>query len=58
MGETRAVVEDKRIAVAAEDKGHIECLGIGQGLLHTTADGMSIVLGFDHGNGQVGLVEQ
>ena len=58
MGEARAVVDDEGVTVATEDKGYVERLSIGEGLLHATADRVVVVLGFDHGDGQVGLVEQ
>src|SRR5882724_1581558 len=58
MRETRAVMQNKRIAVAAEDKRHVEYLSVSQGLLHATPNGVVVILSLDHSDGQVGLVEE
>jgi len=52
------VMEDEPITVGGEDEGRLQRFGIVEGLLHAVADGMSIVLGFDHRNGDVGLVTE
>ncbi|MCY1299428.1 hypothetical protein D9M70_489560 [compost metagenome] len=55
---TAAVMEQKAIAIAGEHEGHIQRLGITQGLLHTGTNRVLVVLRLDHGDGQVGLVIQ
>ncbi len=52
------VVKQKTIAIGAEDEGYLQHFRIGQCLLHSVADRMAIVLGFDYGDGDIGLVEQ
>jgi len=44
------------VAIAAEDKGNVEGFGIAEGLLHSRAYGVVVVLGFDDREGDVGLV--
>ena len=52
------VVEEKAVAVAAEDERNVEGFGVGvaEGLLHARADGVVVVLRLDDGDGDVGLV--
>jgi hypothetical protein len=44
----RVVVEQKAVAVGAEDKRHLQRLSVVQALLHPVTDGVIVVLGFDH----------
>ena len=53
-----SVVEQERIAVRREDEGHIERLGVAEGLLHPAAHGVVVVFGLDDREGQVRLVEE
>ena len=53
-----AVMEQKTIAIAGEHEGHIQRLGITQGLLHAGANGVLVVLRLNHGDGQVLLVAE
>ncbi len=52
----RPVVEDEAIAVGGKHEGNVQGLGVVQPLLHAVADGVGVVLGFDHGDGDVGFV--
>ncbi len=52
------VVEDEAVAVAAEGEGDVEHFGVFKGLLHSLADRFVVVFGFDHGDRQVGFVEE
>ena len=52
------VAEHEAIAVAGEAEGHIEQLGVVQRLAHACTHGVLVVFGFDHRQGNVGLVEQ
>lgn len=49
-------MEEEAVAIAGKDEGHLQGIGIGQGLLHAVAHGMLVVLGLDDGQRQVGLV--
>ena len=51
-------MKQKAITVRAEDERHLHQLGIIESLLHASADGVIVVLGFDHGNRNIGFVEQ
>ncbi len=51
-----AVVEHEPVAVGGKDKGDVQRGGIIQSLLHPVADGVGVVLGFDQGDGEIGLV--
>jgi hypothetical protein len=50
------VMEQKTIAVAAEDERHIQRSGIAEGLLHSRADRVVVVLGLYDRERNVGLV--
>jgi len=52
------VVEQEAIAIGAEHKRDLQHLSIAQRLLHTIADGVIIVLGFDDGDWDVRLIEK
>ncbi len=45
------VIDQEAVAVAADGKGHVEFLGVGECLLHTVTDSVLVVFGFDHGDG-------
>ncbi len=47
---------EEGVAVGAEDVGDVESVGVGQSLLHAGAHRVFVVLGLDHGEGEVGLV--
>lgn len=49
-----SVVHQKSVAVAAEGERRVKRLGIAQRLLHAVAERVLVVLGLDHGDGQVG----
>ena len=49
-------MEEKTIAVAAENAGNIQNAGVVEGLLHTGPHGMFVVFGLNDGNGDIGLV--
>lgn len=53
-----SIADHKAIAVAGEAEGHIQQLGIVQRLAHACANGVLVVFGLDHRQGNVGLVEQ
>ena len=50
-----AVVKQKGVAVGREDEGDVLHLGVLERLLHPAADTVSVVLGLDKRNGDVGL---
>lgn len=52
------IVKQKTIATGTEDEGYLQHFRIGQCLLHTVADRMAIILGFDYGDWNIGLIEQ
>jgi len=52
----RAVMENKAVAVGREHERDIEGHSIIEGLLHSGADAMVIVLGLNDGDGDVWLV--
>ena len=47
---------EKGVAVGAVGEGHVENLGIFEGLLHPAADGVVVVLGLDDGEWEFGLM--
>ena len=49
-------MEDEAVAVGGKHEGDVEGLGVAQSLLHAVAHGVGVVLGFDQGDGDVGLV--
>ncbi len=51
-------MKQKPVAVGAEDVRDLQHLGIGQPLLHAVTQRVLVVLGFDDGDGDIGLVEQ
>ncbi|MNN23437.1 hypothetical protein D3C81_1368350 [compost metagenome] len=55
---TTAIMEEKTVTVAGEHERQIQRLGITERLLHSSAEGMLVVLGFDNSQRQVGLVIQ
>ena len=50
------VVEDEAVAVGRKHEGNLQGLRVVQSLLHAVANGVGVVLGFDEGDGDVGLV--
>ncbi len=52
------VVEDEAVAVAAEGEGDVQHVGVFEGLLHPMTDRFVVVFGFDHGDREVGFVEE
>ena len=52
------VVEHKALAIGGKNKGDMQRLGIVQGLLHAVTHRVNVVLGFNQGNGEIGLVIQ
>ncbi len=52
------IAEHKAVAVAGEAEGNIQQLGVVERLAHACANGVLVVLGLDHRQGNVGLVEQ
>jgi len=51
-----AIVEHEAVAIAGEDEGDIEGVGVFEGLLGAVANAVVVVLGLDNGEGDVGLV--
>ena len=51
-----AVMENKAIAVGREHKRDVQGHRVVEGLLHSVADAMVVVLGLDDGDGDIGLV--
>jgi hypothetical protein len=54
--EAGAVVKDKSVAVGRKNKRNVQGYGVIEGLLHTVADAVAIVLGLNDGNRDIGLV--
>ncbi|SDM11847.1 hypothetical protein SAMN05428957_102411 [Oryzisolibacter propanilivorax] len=54
----RGIAEDEACAIAGKAKRHVQQFGIAQRLRHSGARGMAGILGLQHGQGQVGLVQQ
>jgi hypothetical protein len=52
------VAEHEPIAVAGKAERDVQQVGVPDGLLHAGAHGVLVVLGFDHGQRDVGFVEQ
>jgi hypothetical protein len=52
------VAEHEPIAVAGKAERDVKQVGVPDGLLHAGAHGVLVVLGFDHGQRDVGFVEQ
>ena len=49
-------MEDETVTVGGENEGDIEGGSVFETLLHAVADAVVVVLGFDKGDGDVGLV--
>ena len=52
------IAEHKTVAIAGEAERHIEQLRVVERLAHACANGVLVVLGLNHRQGNVGLVEQ
>ena len=51
-----AVVKAEAVAVAAENEGDVEDMGVAEGLLEAGADRVGVILGLNDGDGDVRLV--
>src|SRR6185312_5680173 len=51
-----AVVENKAVTVGGENKGDLQGAGVFEPLLHSIADAVAVVLGFNQGDGDVRLI--
>jgi hypothetical protein len=49
-------VKNESVAIGRKNKGNIEGCGIVEGLLHAIADAVIVILGFDDGDRDIGLV--
>ena len=48
-------MKEEAVAIGGENKRDVEDFGIIDSLLHTTAEGLLVILGFDNGYGEVGF---
>jgi len=48
-------VEEEAVAIAAEDEGNVKRFGVAEGLLHSRANGVVVVLSLNNREGNVGL---
>ena len=46
---------EERVAIGAVGEGHVQHLGVVQGLLHAITDGVIVILGLNDSNGDVGF---